>query len=54
MSTARAVADLTDALPPPLALTPQDLAGVVEELAAYHAHFAPFFRRREQREWARV
>src|SRR4051794_4896165 len=54
MSTARVFDDLTDALPTPLALTPQDLAGVVEELAAYHAHFAPLFQRREQREWARV
>lgn len=25
-----------------------------EELAAYHAHFAPLFQRREQRAWAQV
>ncbi len=25
-----------------------------EELAAYHAHFAPFFTRAEQRVWAEV
>lgn len=54
MSTARVFDDLTDALPTPLARTPQDLAGVVEELAAYHAHFAPLFQRREQRAWAWV
>jgi hypothetical protein len=54
MSTAKVVEDLTNALPTPLALTPQDLAGVVEELAADHAHFAPLFQRREQRAWARV
>jgi SRSO17 transposase len=54
MSTTRAFEDLADALPTPLALTPQDLRGIVEELAAYHAHFAPLFQRREQREWARV
>lgn len=45
---------MADALPTPLALTPQDLTGIVEELAAYHAHFAPLFQRREQREWAGV
>jgi SRSO17 transposase len=54
MSTAGVFEDLADALPTPLALTPQDLAGVVAELAAYHARFAPLFQRREQREWARV
>jgi SRSO17 transposase len=46
--------DVIDELPAPLALTPQDLAGVAEELAAYHAHFAPLFQRREQRAWADV
>ncbi len=28
-----------------------DLAEVAAELAAYHAQFAPLFRRREQRIW---
>ena len=46
--------DLTGELPAPVALVPQDLAGVTEELAAYHAHFAPLFQRREQRAWAAV
>src|SRR4051794_20361976 len=54
MGTTRAFEDLAGALPTPLALAPQDLVGLVEELAAYHTHFAPFFQRREQREWARV
>src|SRR3954447_1454797 len=54
MNTTRAVEDLADALPTPLALAPQDLTGLGEELAAYHAHFAPLFQRREQRAWARV
>ena len=46
--------DLTPAAPPVRTLTTADLAGLVEELAAYHAHFAPLFRRREQRGWAAV
>ncbi len=37
-----------------VALTAADLAGVGEELAAYHAYFAPLFARREQRDWAAV
>ncbi len=46
--------DLTPAAPPVRMLTAADLAGLVEELAAYHAHFAPLFRRPEQRAWAAV
>ncbi len=46
--------DLLPAMPPVRTLTAADLDGVVEELAAYHAHFAPLFRRREQRAWAAV
>jgi SRSO17 transposase len=46
--------DLTPALPAARTLTAADLDGLVEELAAYHAHFAPLFRRPEQRAWARV
>ena len=48
--------DLTGAGPVPaiVTLTPEDLADVGAELAAYHAHFAPRFARREQRAWAEV
>jgi SRSO17 transposase len=46
--------DLTTMGPPTVALRPEDLADVGEELAAYHAHFAPLFARREQRAWAQV
>ena len=48
------VADLTTAGPAIVALRPEDLADAGEELAAYHAHFAPLFARREQRAWAGV
>src|SRR3954452_15375815 len=54
MAASRLFADVSDELPAPLALMPQDVVGVVEELAAYHAHFSPLFQRREQRAWARV
>jgi len=37
---------------PTLALTPRDVVGLVEELRAYHALYAPLFRRREQRDWS--
>src|SRR5512136_2087658 len=47
-------ADLTRRGPAIVALRPEDLADVGEELAAYHAHFAPLFARREQRAWAEV
>jgi SRSO17 transposase len=48
--------DLTRLGPAPavVTLTPADLADVGEELAAYHARFAPLFARREQRGWAAV
>jgi hypothetical protein len=48
------VADLSASGPAGVALRPEDLADVGEELAAYHAHFAPLFARREQRAWAAV
>src|SRR5215218_6733624 len=54
MATRVFVDDVTDELPAPVALAPRDLAGLAEELGAYHAHFAPLFRRREQRAWAAV
>ncbi len=44
--------DLTSQAPVVLTLTAQDLADLADELSAYHAHFAPLFQRREQREWA--
>jgi len=37
---------------PTLELTPQDVAGLVDELRAYHAIYAPLFQRQEQRDWA--
>jgi SRSO17 transposase len=46
--------DLTPLIPAARTLTAADLGGVVEELAAYHAHFAPLFQRRQQRGWAAV
>jgi hypothetical protein len=46
--------DLTNQGPAVVSLSPADLAAVGEELAAYHAHFAPLFARREQRGWAQV
>jgi SRSO17 transposase len=44
--------DLTSQAPVVLTLTAQDLADLPDELRSYHAHFAPLFQRREQREWA--
>jgi SRSO17 transposase len=52
--TGTAPLDLTATSPPVRLLTAADLDGVVEELAAYHADFAPLFQRREQRAWAEV
>lgn len=46
--------DLTAELPSVLALSAADVSGVVEELAAYHAQFAPLFKRPEQRLGAQV
>ena len=37
---------------PVLDLTPQEVDGLLEELRAYHAIYAPLFQRREQRDWA--
>lgn len=48
------VADLSAELPPARTLTAAEVADLGEELAAYHAHFAPFFTRAEQRVWAEV
>jgi SRSO17 transposase len=38
--------------PPESNLAPRDVAGLADELVAYHALFAPLFRREEQRQWA--
>jgi len=46
-----AIRDLTGALSPELHLRPADLESIADDLAAYHARFAPLFARQEQREW---
>ena len=46
--------DLTGDGPALVTVTPADLATVGEELATYHARFAPLFTRREQRAWAAI
>src|SRR5436309_772376 len=38
--------------PPIINLAPGDVQTLADELVAYHAHFAPFFQRAEQRQWA--
>jgi SRSO17 transposase len=54
------VLDVTADLPPTTGrlavqeLAPEEVARLSEELVAYQQHFAPFFSRREQREWAAV
>ncbi len=35
-------------------LAAEEVASLAEELVTYHQYFAPFFYRREQREWAAV
>jgi hypothetical protein len=54
VSAGTAPVDLTPVLPAARTLTAADLDGLVEELAAYHAHFAPLFPRPQQRAWAEV
>jgi len=46
--------DLTPELPALIALAPADVSGVLEELAAYHAQFAPLFKRVEQQAGAQT
>ena len=48
------VTDLTDEVPSARPLTAADLAGLLDELADYHAHFAPCFARRDQRAWVEL
>jgi SRSO17 transposase len=40
--------------PPTCNLAPRDVEAFVDALAAYHAYFAPAFRRPEQEQWATV
>jgi len=35
-------------------LTPRDVVGLLDQLAAYHAHFVPAFARSEQTYWAEI
>ena len=37
---------------PVMALRPQDIESLVEELQAYHELYSPLFQRREQRQWS--
>jgi len=49
----RAVTPPPSSHPPGDNLAPGDIEDLAAELVAYHAHFAPLFRRAEQRHWAR-
>src|SRR5260221_14032322 len=52
--------DITADLPPAAnlqavrGLSAEEAASLAKELAVYHQHFAPYFYRREQREWAGI
>ena len=46
--------DLTADIPAPRTLTVAEVEDLAAELAAYQAHFAPLFKRSEQRCWAEV
>jgi SRSO17 transposase len=48
------ITDLTGTVSPALHLRSADLESVVEDLATYHARFAPLFARAEQRAWAEI
>jgi hypothetical protein len=37
---------------PALALAPQEVDALIEELGTYHAIYSLLFRRREQRQWS--
>lgn len=50
----RDITDLRGRLSPDLHLRSADLESIADDLAAYHARFAPFFVRQEQRTWAEV
>ena len=49
-----AVVDLVQRQPPVLTVTPASVAGIAEELAAYHAAFAPYFAYRTQQRWSEL
>src|SRR5260221_13087929 len=51
---AEAVVDLVPSQPAVLTVPPASLDGIVEELAAYHASFAPCFHYQAQRQWSEV
>jgi SRSO17 transposase len=53
-SSVDSVADLTGDMPTERTLAVSDIADLVNELAVYHASFAPLFTRSEQRAWAEV
>jgi SRSO17 transposase len=46
------VSDLVADLPPSERLTRADARALADAFTEYHAHFAPLFARREQRQWA--
>lgn len=48
------IRDLIREAPTPRLLTTAEVAALAEEVAAYHAHFGPYFTRSEQRAWAGV
>ena len=50
--TAPHLAPPPSARPPLVGLTPAEVAGLHDELVAYHRAFAPLFARAEQRHWA--
>jgi SRSO17 transposase len=52
MMSAGATQPPPSGLPPVINLAPRDVAGLGAALRAYHALFAPFFQRVEQRRWA--
>lgn len=54
LTTTRPTTDLSGDAPAERTLTVADVADLVDELAAYHAYFAPLFTRYEQRAWAGV
>lgn len=49
----RALTPPPSARPPADNLAPRDVADLADRLTAYHAEFAPLFRRTEQRRWAK-
>jgi SRSO17 transposase len=49
-----AMVDLVGRQPPVLTLTLAQMEGIVEELAAYHAHFAPCFGYAAHRQWSEL